>query len=203
MNDQTKTIKQWLGTGSINVFGLPFAGKDTQGEVLAELFDGVMISSGDILRHSKDNPRLQKLLAAGEIIPSDLFGEIVLPYFSRQELAGKPLILSEVGRMEGEQQAVMQAADDTGHPIKATVLLGLPEDEVFSRFEAAKQINDRGDRADDRREVLQTRLDNYRAKVTPVLDWYREKGLLIEIDGTLSREDVSKEIIKELLIRAS
>jgi adenylate kinase len=203
MDERINSIAKWLGTGSLNIFGLPFAGKDTQGQVLADFFGGVMISSGDMLRQAKDNKRLQQLLATGEIIPSDLFEEIVLPYLSNPEFKNKPLILSEVGRLEGEQYVIMRATVDSGHPTKAVVLLNLPEEEVFNRFEAAKQIQDRGIRSDDHREVLQTRLDNYQAKVMPVIEYYRTKGLLIDIDGTQSREDVTRTILDDLARRAS
>jgi len=203
MDDKINTIRSWLGTGSINIFGLPFAGKDTQGELLADMIGGVVLSSGDMLRHNKNNQRLQRLLAAGEIIPSDLFEEIVIPYFSNPDFMGKPLILSEVGRMKGEHLAVIKATNKSNHPQKAVILLKLPDDEVYKRFEAAKQLQDRGSRGDDRREVLQARLDNYKEKVTPVIEYYREQELLIEIDGTLSREDVTESILQSLLDRAN
>ncbi len=79
MNNQQKTISDWLKTGSINIFGLPFAGKDTQGKILAEMFNGVVISGGDILRSNKDNQELQQIMASGQIIPSDLWEQIVVP----------------------------------------------------------------------------------------------------------------------------
>ena len=148
-----ESIQQWLGNGSINIFGLTFCGKDTQGSRLAEALGGVMISSGDILRQEHGNARAQELMAAGEIIPSDLFEEVVVPYFARPELMGKPLILSEVGRIEGEQLAIERAAEKSGHPQKAVVLLKLPDSEVWKRFEASQAEGGRGERADDRAAV--------------------------------------------------
>lgn len=203
MNEQKDIVSAWLETGSINIFGLPFAGKDTQGQVFADMFDGEVVSSGDILRHSQDNEELQRIMAAGEIIPSELFEEVVLPYLSNAKYEGKPLILSEVGRMDGEQQVITRATENSGHPQKAVVLLKLSDEEVYERFEAAKQIQDRGKRADDSREVLQTRLDAYHQKVTPVIEWYRDRGLLIEVDGSKSRDEVTNEIFEELLKRAN
>ena len=196
------TLTHWLGTGSINIFGLPFAGKDTQGEILAAHFNGVIMSSGDILRHNKNHPRLQEIMAQGDIIPSDLFEEIVVPYLSNPDYSAQPLILSEVGRLSGEDVIVARAAKLSGHPQKAVLLLHLPDDEVWNRFETSQKQQDRGNRADDNKAVLQTRLDNYHQKVTPVLDTYRQQGLLIEIDGTQTREQVSLEIVDKLLKRA-
>lgn len=198
MDNKIEVIKAWLGTGSINIFGLPFGGKDTQGMRLADKFGGVMISSGDILRHDHGNQRVQELMAAGEIIPSNLFAEIVVPYFLRDELKGKPLILSEVGRVSPEQIAVEQAAQASFHPQKAVILLNLPDEEVWQRFEASQSLGDRGDRADDSRDVLQTRLNSYHDKVTPVIEYYKSKQQLIEIDGTKAKDEVEEEIINRL-----
>lgn len=196
--EQKQKITTWLGTGAINIFGLPFAGKDTQGKKLVELTGGILVSSGDVLRHSADHPRLQAIMASGDIIPSDLFEEVMLPYLARSDFAGKPLILSEVGRTVEEAQAVMRATTQAGHPIKAVVLLSLADSEVWKRFDASQTTHDRGDRPDDNRSVIQNRLDEYHEKVAPVLDWYRQQGLLIEIDGSPSREEVTEAILSSL-----
>lgn len=198
MENTAKQISQWLGNGSLNIFGRPFAGKDTQGRLLAEKFNGSMISSGDILRHAQDNSEVQTIMASGGIIPSELFKSIVVPYFSRQQFENKPLILSEVGRVPGEESVIVHATAEAGHPLKAVIVLGLEEADVWQRFEAAQQAHDRGVRADDKREVLETRLKAYREKVLPVIEFYRDRGLLIEVDGTLSRESVTNQILEKL-----
>jgi adenylate kinase len=197
MDTKIQTIKQWLETGSINVFGLPFAGKDTQGKIFAELFDGILISGGDILRKS-DNQELQTIMAEGKIIPSDLWEQVVVPYFKREELKNKPLILSEVGRLMGEQLVIEKATEESGHTQKAVILLELDDSEIWNRFDASRLANDRGDRADDNKAVLQTRLDSYHQKVMPVLNYYDNKGLLIRIDGSKSKEEVTNQIIDRL-----
>jgi adenylate kinase len=202
MDEQTHILKTWLGTGSINLFGRPFAGKDTQGKFLADLFGGVMISGGDILRHTTDE-EVQRIMAEGGIIPSEAWERIVPPFFANPELASKPLILSEVGRLKGEEQIIMHVTEQTGHPQKAVIELTLSEEEVWKRFDQSRIDGDRGVRADDNKAVLQTRLDKYREKVQPVLDYYREIGLLIEVDGTLTRDQVTQEILKALLAKAS
>ena len=197
MDTKIQTIKQWLETGSINIFGLPFAGKDTQGKIFAELFDGILISGGDILRKS-DNQELQTIMAEGKIIPSKLWEQVVVPYFKKDELNNKPLILSEVGRLMGEQLVIEKATEESGHPQKAVILLELDDSEIWNRFDASRLANDRGDRADDNKAVLQTRLDNYHQKVMPVLNYYDNKGLLIRIDGSKSKEEVTNQIIDSL-----
>ena len=78
------------------------------------------------------------------------------------------------------------------------VVLELPFEEIKARFEHAKQDKDRGNRADDNLESLQRRLELYQEQTLPVIDYYREKGLVISIDGTKSREEVTDDIIDAL-----
>ncbi len=201
--DQTQQkITSWLGSGSINIFGMPYAGKDTQCRALAVLVGGVVISSGELLRNHPDQVTVQRIMADGDIVPSRMFEEIALPYLSKPEFSGKPLILSEVGRVKGEDEITMQATEQSGHPTKAVIYITLDESEVWKRFDTAMATGDRGTRADDNRAVLQTRLDKYRELVIPVVELYRDRGLLLEVDGSLTREAVTEQIINSLAEQA-
>ncbi len=196
-------IKTWLGSGSINLFGLPFSGKDTQCEAIAELLDGVTFGSGAIFREQTDNKALQEIMATGALIPSDMFFDIMLPYFSKPELVGKPLVLSSIGRMKGEEHVIFRATEETGHPTKAVIYLVTPDHAVFERYRVAQQATDRGERQDDGDEdVLRNRISKFNTQTLPVIEFYREKGLLIEIDGTKDRESVTADIVRALLERA-
>jgi adenylate kinase len=204
MNTQTKTLLlNWLGTGSLNIFGRPFSGKDTQGRILADLLEGALIGGGDILRSHQDPKNIEKVMAEGGIIPSDFYLDMIPPYLSRAEFKDKPLILSAVGRAHGEEPAIMQAADESGHPIKAVILLDISEEEVWQRFDKAQVEHDRGNRNDDNREVLNNRLKKFRERTMPVIEFYRDKGLLVEVNGTFSRDQVTNDIIDSLLKFAS
>jgi len=203
MDDKIKTIKEWLGSGAINIFGIPFAGKDTQGRMLAEMFNGVLVAGGDVLRHYPDQTKLKQLLATGELIPTNVYMDVVLPFMMQKKFKGKPLILSSVGRMDGEQETILEAGEKSEHPTRVVVMLNLNDDEVNRRFEAAKELNDRGDRADDDEDVLKMRLQEFHEKTQPVVDFYREKGLLVDIDGSKTREQVTEAIIDALYQRAT
>jgi adenylate kinase len=198
MNEKINTIQNWLGTGSINIFGRPFAGKDTQGEILAEYFGGELMAGGEMLRSYHDQARIKELMSTGDLFPTDFYLSIVLPYLSRDEIKNKPLILSSIGRMKGEESTIIQATNESGHPMKAVVVLVLSEEEVMNRFEATRSLGDRGIREDDNHDALENRLVKYREQTMPVIEVYREKGLLIEVDGTLPRDQVTEEIIDSL-----
>lgn len=203
MEAKIAKIKTWLGTGSINIFGLPMSGKDTQGIKLAEALNAKFLSSGIIIRAMESQTK-QNLSGQGNLIPTDIFYEWVLPYFKRPDLAEYPLILSSIGRWHGEEEQVMSTASDSNHEIKAVIVLNISEAEVTSRFEASKILNDRGDREDDKNtQIFNNRLQEFRTKTAPVLQFYKSKGLLIEVKGNQTREQVFNELVEKLAQKAS
>ena len=203
MENKIKKISSWLGAGSVNIFGCPFAGKDTQAHQLADIFNGSFIGGGDILRSYHDQDLVKKLMSTGDLFPTDLYLQIVLPYLSQPNLKEKPLFLSAIGRLQGEEPVIMKATSDSGHPMKAVVSLQLSDEQIWQRFDEAKVENDRGSRIDDNREILKTRIKKFKDKTVPVIEFYRDKGLLIEVDGALSRQEVTNKIIDGLLARTS
>ncbi len=199
MNDHAiSDLKTWLGQGSINFFGPPFSGKDTQANKVADVVGGIVVSGGDILRKAQDKPDIQAIMAAGGVIPSELFLGIIPPFFSSDSLHGKPLLLSSVGRLMDEVPTVESATAGSGHPIKAVVVLNLDEASVWRHFELSKQRQDRGARSDDTAEALHKRLEEYR-RTQPVIEHYRAKGLVIDIDDAKDIDQVGEDIIQALI----
>lgn len=197
--DKLAKIKAWLGTGSLNVFGLPMSGKDTVGERLAKDLDAKFLSSGIIIR-AFEAEQNQNMTGSGQLIPTNTFHDIILPYFSREEMKNDSLILSSVGRWAGEEDKIMEAAKNGGHEIKAVVLLDLTEADVKNRFETAKKLNDRGERADDASiEIFETRIREFNEKTVPVLNHYDELKLLIKVSADGSRDEVYLSVVDKLV----
>jgi adenylate kinase len=196
--EQLNTIKNWIKTGSINIFGLPFSGKDTQGRRLTEIFDGNLIGAGKIFRGDNMPDRVKECMRNGKLVPTNDFVDIVLPYLSQPDLAGKPLILSSIGRWHGEEEGVVKATELSGHPMKAVLYLSLSGDEVYDRWQALEINKDLPKRIDDSKEILATRLAEFQEKTLPVLDYYRDLGLLIEVDGRRTRDEVTHDILDAL-----
>jgi len=196
--EKLAVIAKWLGGGSVNVFGLPMSGKDTVGERLAGALHGRFLSSGAILRE-----RQVKEADTGELVPTDLFREVVLPYFYREELAGTPLMLSSVGRWSGEEDDVMRVAELCDHPLRAVLLLDVSEADVWERWEVAQILADRGGRADDgSREIFARRLAEFREKTAPVILHYERLGLLEHVRADGSRDEVFGNAVEALLRKA-
>jgi len=200
-SEKIRVIKEWLGTGSINFFGPPFAGKDSQARLFAELLDGVVIGGGDILR-SVAPESVKSLINEGKLAPTDEYIRIVLPYLSREEFSEMPLLLSSVGRWKGEEQAVVPALKQASHPLKAVVYLSLDTETIRQRLLSDNDDN-RGVRDDDYAHKLEHRINEFEEKTLPVIDYYRTTGALIEIDGAMPKDNVTESIIDELYTRAT
>lgn len=190
-------IKAWLGTGSINIFGMPFAGKDTHGRELVKLFDGILIGGGHIIR-SGDKQHMKDHIAKGLLTPTDEYLALMLPYFSEPDFDGKPLILSSVGRWFGEEKEVYKATNDSGHPTKVVLYIDISADELHRRWQKSLKLDDRGRRHDDAEHILQTRIDEFNTKTLPVIAYYKDKGLLIHIDGNGTQAETLQKILQGL-----
>jgi adenylate kinase len=194
---QLAWLKDWLGSGSVNIFGLPFSGKDTHARELAKTFDGFVVGGGDILR-SRGQDHVKEHIAKGLLAPTDEYLATVLPYLSQAKFAKKPLFLSSVGRWHGEEPSVLEAAQQSSHPVKAVVYLKLDHAEVIARFEKSLTSADRGERHDDQLHILETRFNEFREKTLPVINFYKEQNLLIEVNGKPPIKEVNQEILSKL-----
>jgi len=200
MHDDKKidAIKKWLGTGTIDIFGRPFAGKDFQGRKLAQLFSGNLVGGGEILRRSSMPDHIKDYMRSGRLIPSEDYVNIVLPYLNQTYLSNKPLILSSVGRWHGEENGVIEATKESGHPLKAVIYLDISNNESRDRWLAREINNDRSKRHDDTEEILNIRFTEFQEKTLPVIDYYRQAGTLIEVDGKGTRDEITNNIIDAL-----
>lgn len=192
-------LRDWLQSGSINIFGLPFSGKDTQAKRLGEMLNAPVIGGGDILRAYPDQDMVKRLMSTGELFPTDIYLNIVLPYLSKPEFNDRPLVLSSLGRWHGEEQPILEAARASGHPIKAAIFLRIDENELWQRWEESQKYKDRGPRYDDAKNTIEVRLDEFRTKTLPVIDTYRQLGLLVEVDGKGDLEDITGRIVDSLV----
>lgn len=199
----TKQIADWLQTGSINIFGLPFAGKDTHGKALCSQLGGHFISGGDLIRTQKRmQEKAKKIVDQGGLAPTTDYFSVILPELSKTSHQDKPLILSSVGRWAGEEDTIIKVCKESGHPIKAAIYIKTSPEEMHTRFEASIKIGDRGDRNDDQLHKLEKRQYEFETKTMPVIETYQKLGLLIEVDGQQPKEKVFSDILEDLYKKA-
>ena len=200
MIDHGQVIRNWLGTGSINIFGAPFSGKDTVGNRLAAELQGVLLSSGEILRNAQaQDEALKNEMNSGALADTDKFRSIVLPYFAKEELKDSPLIMSSIGRWAGEEYDVIEAAKNAGHPIMVALQLEISPEEMERRRQLALESGDRGNRGDDNSvEILQKRISEYQEKTLPVLATYEKMGLLVKVNTEEDRDTVFRKVLEAI-----
>ncbi len=203
LDQKISVIKQWLGTGSVNIFGRQYAGKDTQCERLSRDLGGAMFGGGDILRKSDTPEHAMNEIESGNLSPTDVYRAMVTPYFSKSEFAGKPLFLSSVGRMYGEEEVIIKAAQDSGHEIKAVIFLDIDNETVWERYKRGHETGSREARADDQEDAIKRRLELFEESTIPVIDVYRSLGLVIDIDGSQDQDTVYEVVISRLYEKAT
>lgn len=175
----------------IVLLGPPGAGKGTQAQLLAQRLGVPAISTGDMLRAavaagSELGGRVQGVMASGGLVDDALMAEVVRDRLTHADTA-RGYLLDGYPRTLPQAETLAGILRDAGQELDAVLLVAVPEDELVRRALG------RG-RADDTEEVIRERLRVYREKTEPLIGYYRERGLLREIDGNLSVEEVTSRM---------
>lgn len=167
------------------VMGPPGAGKGTQSELLARRLKGIHLSSGQLLRQRRDT-KLAATMAAGELVDSTEIEAIMTEVMSKVS-AGQPIILDGFTRMVSEAEWLTDHLKSIGRAAATVIYLKIDRAESLAR-------NLKRGRPDDRPEVQVERWREYDRVTLPVLDYYRQLGLLHEVDGEGSVETVAERV---------
>ena len=181
------------------LMGPPGAGKGTQAKFVADHFGVPAISTGDIFRAnvSEGTPlgvEAKKYMDAGEYVPDSVTNDMVRNRLAEADAApgflldGYPRTLAQVEELDG-----MLAA--TGDSLDAVVVLTVDTEELVARL--LKRAETSG-RSDDTEEVIRHRQDVYTEQTAPLIEVYRERGLLLEVDGLGEVDEVSARILSAL-----
>jgi adenylate kinase len=174
------------------LIGAPGAGKGTQAKRLAERFSITHISSGDLLRqHIQDQTSLGRKIKAyvdaGDLVPDAMVMDMLRkPVVAAVESGG--YVLDGFPRTVDQAKAAFDVAHELGVEVQAAVHLDVPDDELIRRLLA------RGRGADDTEEVISHRLQVYREKTIPLLDYYAGREWMFTVDGTQSPDQVHQDI---------
>src|SRR5918998_2569389 len=166
------------------LMGPPGAGKGTQATFVTDHFGIPAISTGDIFRAnvSEGTPlgvEAKKYMDAGEYVPDEVTNLMVRNRIDEPDaepgflLDGYPRTLAQVTELDGMIRF-------TGHQLDAVVCLTVDDDEIVQRLLQRAQVEGR---ADDTEDVIRRRQEVYAEQTEPLVEIYRSRGLLIEVDG--------------------
>ena len=170
------------------LLGPPGAGKGTQAQVLCQHLGVPAISTGDMLREAvaEGTPlgnKVQGIMASGALVDDALMADVVRDRLAKAD-AGRGFLLDGYPRTLPQAETLAGILRDAGRNLDAVLLVDVPEDELVRRA----LLRGRGD---DKEDVIRERLRVYREKTAPLIGYYRERGLLREIDGNRPIEDVT------------
>lgn len=181
------------------MMGPPGAGKGTQAKFVAEHFGIPAISTGDIFRAnvSEGTPlgiEAKRYMDAGDYVPDEVTNLMVRNRIDEPDarpgflLDGYPRTLAQVEELDGMIKF-------TGHSLDAVVVLTVDADEIVQRLLQRAQVEGR---ADDTEEVIRRRQEVYAEQTEPLIEVYRARGLLLEVDGMGEVDDVTQRIFDAL-----
>ena len=184
----------------IVLLGAPGSGKGTQGDVLAQRFGVPHVSSGELLReHVATGSELGREVAAflsrGELVPDDLVLTVVGDALTGAFEAGG-YVLDGIPRTLAQAERAYALAKPAGLLADAVIYLDVADDVARERLAARAETADRVDDADP--AVIERRLRVFHADTRPLLDFYRERGILMKIDAMQPVEAVSTAILEAL-----
>lgn len=210
----------------IVLLGPPGAGKGTQAQVISHEMNLAHISSGDLFRENlKNQTELGKMaqgyMNRGELVPDDVTIGMVRERLSRPDCADGAL-LDGFPRTPAQADALAEMLASMGQKVASVPYISVPAEVLIERLggrwtcpscgrvyhekynppkvsgvcdtDGTKLIQ----RDDDKAETVERRIRVYMEQTSPLIEYYRQKGLLVEFDGTQSIEDVSKDILQAI-----
>lgn len=208
------------------LLGPPGAGKGTQAKLLQEQCEACQVSTGDILRKAvaEESP-LGKEAAAyikrGDLVPDGVIVKLVAERLREKDCA-QGFILDGFPRTIPQAQSLDEILQQRGLGLHAVLLVQVPQRVIVERLAGRRTCKGCGalyhltfnpstregicdrcggelvQRDDDREETIRARLQVYENQTAPLVGYYRQRGVLREIDGVGTVEDIRNRVVKAL-----
>ena len=207
------------------MLGPPGAGKGTQAKEIARQLALAHISTGDLFRENLKNETKLGMLAqsymnAGELVPDDVTVRMVEDRISRPDCE-RGAVLDGFPRTATQAKALDELLEKMGSGVELVPYIKVPDEVLVERLSGrwmspsgrvyharynppqVKWIDDLDgsqlyQREDDKPETVRHRIEVYNEQTSPLIAYYQEKGLLVEIDGTQGIENVTDAIMNEI-----
>lgn len=208
--------------------GPPGSGKGTQAARLADKLGMVHLSTGDVLREAVKNQtelgkKAEGYMKAGELVPDDLIVGLIEDKLKSGELS-QGFILDGFPRTIPQAEALKAMLEENSVTLDKAMLLDVPDETIVSRMsgrrfcptcqatynvnvaeakpkEGNKCDNDGTEliiRNDDKEEVVLNRLGVYHEQTEPIIDFYRNESILVEVNAVVAPDEVFADLLKKV-----
>lgn len=210
----------------IIMLGAPGAGKGTQAKMIAEKCGIPHISTGDIFRANIKNgtelgAKAKEYMDKGLLVPDELVCDLVVDRIQQADCA-KGYILDGFPRTIPQAEALENALNAIEQKLDYAIDIDVPDENIINRMSGRRacvgcgatyhvlfnptKVEGKCDvcgeslilRDDDKPETVKKRLDVYHTQTQPLIDFYTERKVLVEVDGTQSMDKVFDDIMKIL-----
>ncbi len=207
----------------IVLLGPPGAGKGTQAELISEKLGLVHVSSGDLFRENRKlktelGQLAQSYMDRGELVPDDVTIAMVKERLNRADCE-KGALLDGFPRTPAQAEALGKMLNAMGGSVNCVPYISVPSDVLIERLSGRWTCRAEGhvyhqkynppkvagkcdvdgselyQREDDKPATVENRIRVYLAQTSPLIDFYRQRGLLAEIDGQRAIDEVTGELL--------
>ena len=216
-----------MKTKKLLIMGPPGAGKGTQAANIVSKYGVCHISTGDMFRSAIKNGTemgklAQKYIENGELVPDSVTVGIVKERLSQQDILEKGFLLDGFPRNLDQAHSLDTILEELGYSLDAVINVSVLDEILINRIIGRRICRQCGAtyhiefnkpnvegvcnecggelyiRKDDTRETAENRLNVYSTQTQPLLDFYAERGLLVEIDGDQAVSKVFSDIVERL-----
>ena len=208
------------------LLGPPGAGKGTQAQVVSKELNLVHVSSGDIFRENLKNQTelgktAQGYMERGELVPDEVTIAMIRDRLSRSDCE-QGALLDGFPRTPAQADALAKTLADLGDKVVLVPYISVPSEVLVERLSGRWTCRAQGhvyhqmynppkqagvcdldgselyQREDDKPETVKRRIEVYLEQTSPLIEYYRQEGLLVELDGTQPIENVTELLLAEI-----
>jgi adenylate kinase len=178
------------------IFGPPGSGKGTQSVRLAEKFNLIHLSTGDMLRAeitagTQLGKKMSHIMSKGELVPDEVVIEMIASKIDNSRNAAG-FLFDGFPRTVSQTVALEKMLNERGMKIDSMLVLDVDHEELVKRLIARAELSGRPDDKDP--AVIENRIDVYKEKTEPIIEYCREKGIYKPVKGMGSIDDIFERL---------